>query len=114
MNWDDFVPWARRIADWARDYHLNLRDRPVLRPDCEVVARNAAGDPLIFAPRPNAIGFLGHPGMKRGMAEDLIMEFADTPDDCPEALAALGREQADLAEALGPLMVWLVARCGWM
>ncbi|MCC0076183.1 MAG: hypothetical protein H6898_06285 [Rhodobacter sp.] len=91
-----------------------LRDRPVLRPDCEVVARNAAGDPLIFAPRPNAIGFLGHPGMKRGMAEDLIMEFADTPDDCPEALAALGREQADLAEALGPLMVWLVARCGWM
>ena len=29
MNWDDFVPWARRIADWARDYHLNLRDRPV-------------------------------------------------------------------------------------
>jgi aromatic-L-amino-acid decarboxylase len=29
MNWDDFAPWARRVADWARDYHLNLRDRPV-------------------------------------------------------------------------------------
>jgi aromatic-L-amino-acid decarboxylase len=29
MNWDDFAPWGRRIADWARDYHLGLRDRPV-------------------------------------------------------------------------------------
>jgi hypothetical protein len=91
-----------------------LRDIPVLRPEWQVFARTAEGAPMIFAPRPNALGFLGHPGMKRGMAEDLIMEFADTPEDCPEALAALGEAQADLAEVLGPMMVWMVARCGWM
>jgi len=91
-----------------------LRDAPVLRDDWEVAARGADGAPLIFAPRPNAVGFVGHPGMKRGMAEDLIMEFAETPEDCPAALADLGAVQGDLAEALGPLMVWLVGRCGWM
>lgn len=91
-----------------------LHDRPVPRADWPVLARDPSGAPLIFSPRPNAVGFIGHPGMKRGMAEDLIMEFADTPDDCPQALAALGAAQAELAEALGPLMVWLVARCGWM
>lgn len=91
-----------------------LRDAPALREGWEVPARAADGTPLIFAPRPNAVGFVGHPGMKRGMAEDLIMEFADTPEDCPAALAALGAAQAEVAEALGPLMVWLVQRCGWM
>jgi len=91
-----------------------LRDAPSLRDDWPVLARGAGGTPLIFAARDNALGFLGHPGMKRGMAEDLIMEFADTPEDCPEALAALAAAQVEVAESLGPLMVWLVARMGWM
>jgi len=91
-----------------------LRDAPVLKPDWPVLATDGQGAPLVFAARANAIGFLGHPGMKRGMAEDLIMEYADTPDDCPEALAQLGAVQADLAGALSALMVWLVNRCGWM
>jgi len=91
-----------------------LRDKPVLKPDWQVFARDQEGQPLIFAPRENCVGFLGHPGMKRGMAEDLIMEFADTPEDCPGALAALGEVQGEIAETLGPLMVWLVDRCGWM
>ncbi|MDW4496959.1 pyridoxal-dependent decarboxylase [Sulfitobacter sp. D35] len=29
MDWQDFGKWGRRAADWARDYHANLRDRPV-------------------------------------------------------------------------------------
>lgn len=91
-----------------------LRDAPSLREGWEVAARGRDGAPLVFAPRPNAVGFVGHPGMKRGMAEDLIMEYAETPEDCPAALAALGAAQADVAGALGPLMVWLVERCGWM
>ena len=32
MNHDDLVKWSARAADWARDYHADLRDRPV-RPD---------------------------------------------------------------------------------
>ena len=91
-----------------------LRDAPALKPDWPVLATDGQGAPVVFAARSNAIGFLGHPGMKRGMAEDLIMEYADTPEDCPEALARLAEAQADLAGALSPLMVWLVDRCGWM
>jgi aromatic-L-amino-acid/L-tryptophan decarboxylase len=29
MQWDEFGPWGRRVADWAQDYRLNLRERPV-------------------------------------------------------------------------------------
>ena len=32
MNHDDLPKWSARAADWARDYHAHLRDRPV-RPD---------------------------------------------------------------------------------
>jgi aromatic-L-amino-acid decarboxylase len=29
MNHDDLNHWSKRAADWARDYHANLRSRPV-------------------------------------------------------------------------------------
>ena len=29
MNWDEFAQWGRQIADWGRDYHETLRERPV-------------------------------------------------------------------------------------
>lgn len=29
MNWDEFAPWGRRVADWAQDYHQTVGDRPV-------------------------------------------------------------------------------------
>jgi aromatic-L-amino-acid/L-tryptophan decarboxylase len=32
MNHDELADWSKRAADWARDYHATLRDRPV-RPD---------------------------------------------------------------------------------
>jgi len=32
MNHDDLALWSKKAADWARDYHAGLRDRPV-RPD---------------------------------------------------------------------------------
>lgn len=91
-----------------------LRDAPVLPAGGDVLARDADGAPLIFAIGRNSLGFLGHPGMKRGMAEDLIMEFAETPDGTIEGLTALGAAQGRIAEALGPLMVGMMARTGWM
>jgi len=48
------------------------------------------------------------------MAEDLIMEFAETPEDTIGPLEALGGAQMEIAEALGPLMVAIVKHCGWM
>ncbi len=32
MKWSDFAQWGRKVADWAQDYHLTLRDRPVRAP----------------------------------------------------------------------------------
>ena len=29
MKWNEFAPWGKRAADWAQDYHLTIRDRPV-------------------------------------------------------------------------------------
>lgn len=29
MRWSEFAEWGRRVADWAVNYHENLRDRPV-------------------------------------------------------------------------------------
>lgn len=91
-----------------------LRDAPVLPRDATVLATDAAGLPLAFGLRGNAAGFLGHPGMKRGMAEDLIMEFDQTPPETLAALDQLGANQLRIAERLWPLMVALIARCGWM
>lgn len=34
MNHDELTHWSKRAADWARDYHATLRDRPV-RPDIQ-------------------------------------------------------------------------------
>ena len=91
-----------------------LRDRPVLPPDTETLATGPAGEPLIFLLRENCLGFLGHPGMKRGMAEDLIMEFAETPENTVESLESLGAAQAEIAEALTDLMIGVSAQTGLM
>lgn len=90
-----------------------LRDAPVLPEGATVLAADANGVPLLFAIG-NSLGCIGHPGMKRGMIEDLIMEFVDTPDDTAETLAALSRAQGEIAEALSQLMVGVVAHADLM
>ncbi|MBZ4022670.1 hypothetical protein CKO11_09385 [Rhodobacter sp. TJ_12] len=91
-----------------------LRDRPVLGPDMGPVMTGPRGEVLGFTVGENSLGLLGHPGMKRGMAEDLIMEFSETPADTVAALEALGTAQKQIAESLGPFMVALIAQTGWM
>ncbi len=91
-----------------------LRDRPILPDGAEVLATGPAGEPEIFSLRGNCLGLIGHPGFKRGMVEDLVMEFQDTPDDPAAGLAELAAAQADIAEALTPLMVGIVKHAGLM
>jgi GMP synthase-like glutamine amidotransferase len=85
-----------------------LRDRPVLPVGAEVLATVPDGTPVIFALPGRCLGFLGHPGAKTGMIEDLIMEFAETPEDTADTMTALRRAQADIATALGPIMVGII------
>lgn len=92
---------------------LYLRDAPLLPENATVLARSAEGDALVWEAG-RALGFLGHPGAKRGMVEDLAMEFADTPERLLDGLTELGAAQAEIAQTLGPLVTALVARTGWM
>jgi GMP synthase-like glutamine amidotransferase len=85
-----------------------MRDRPVLPADARVLAVDSAGEPLLFQIGTNNFGFLGHPGIKSAMIEDLIMEFDEVPAETAESLAALRAVQGDIAAALGSLMVGLV------
>ncbi len=91
-----------------------LRDKPVLPAGSEIFATDSAGAPVLFSVNGNSLGCLGHPGIKRGMTEDLIMEYADTPDGTVEGLERLGREQPRIAEVLSGLMVAIIRHTGWM
>jgi len=116
------VETATRCAPDALAGHLPtifpscvfMRDRPVLPKGAATLAAGAGGEPLVFRIGATSVGFLGHPGIKSGMVEDVIMAFDETPDDCAETLAALRAAQGDIAAALSEIMVGLVKLTGWM
>lgn len=87
---------------------IYMRDRPVLPAGARILAVTTAGEPALFQIRGNCFGFLGHPGIKSAMIEDLIMEFDEVPEGTAEMLASLRDLQGQMAAALGPLMVGLV------
>lgn len=107
---------ARRVAPDALSNHLPavfpvavyMRDRPVLPAGAEVLAVGAGGEPLVFQLRDNCLGFLGHPGVKSAMIEDLIMEFEEVPEGTAKTLADLRAAQGEIATALAEIMVGLI------
>lgn len=105
---------GRTIMAWPDRFTavLYLRDRPVLPRDAELLAIGAHNDAVAFRVGANAFGFLFHPGAKRGMIEDLIMEFDDTPENTVDSLKELGAAQAEIAETLSDAMPGLVRIAG--
>jgi GMP synthase-like glutamine amidotransferase len=85
-----------------------MRDRPVLPDDARVLARDDAGAPAVFQIGNNAYGFLGNPGIKLGMVEDLIMEFEEVPDGAAQKLDELRALQVSIEDELVPIMTGLV------
>jgi hypothetical protein len=85
-----------------------MRDRPALPSDAKVLAVGSDGEPVIFQIGDNSFGFVGHPGTKSAMIEDLIMEFDEVPEGTPEMLSRLRAEQGDIAAALAEMMIGLV------
>jgi GMP synthase-like glutamine amidotransferase len=85
-----------------------MRDRPVLPATAQVLAIDSAGRPAVFRVGDNAYGFLGNPGIKLGMVEDLIMEFEEVPDAAAEKLAELAARQRGIEDELVPIMTGLV------
>lgn len=95
-------------------YCAFLRDAPVLPAGAQVLASAENGRPLIYSIGTNALAFIGHPGFKAAMAEDIIMEFDETPPETADALARLRDNQAGIADALSTMMVGIVRYSGWM
>ena len=85
-----------------------MRDRPVLPDSAEVLAADSTGRPAVFRVGENAYGFLGNPGIKLGMVEDLIMEFEEVPDGAAAELDTLRSLQTTLEDELVPIMTGLV------
>ncbi len=107
---------ARRIVPDALKGHLPstfpvavyMRDRPVLPASAKILAVGAQDEPVLFQCRDNCFGFVGHPGIKSALIEDLIMEFDEVPENTAETLAGLRAVQTDIAAALAAIMVGLI------
>ena len=90
------------------------RDQAVVPDYADILAVDEAGDVAAFSLGPRAFGFAGHPGVRRAMFEDLVMEFDDAPDSIAEALDQLGRRSREIEDALVPIMAGLIGAFGWM
>jgi len=116
------VDYAERVADDALAGFLParfpcavyMRDRPLPPPDARILAVDARQRPALFQVGPNSLGFTGHPGFKTAMAEDLIMEFEEAPDDPAPKLQRLQVMVPEIEDALVPIMTGLIKVTGWM
>jgi len=91
-----------------------MRDRPVPPADARVLAEDEAGRAAIFQLGKNALGFTGHPGFKTAMAEDLIMEFEESPADPAPRLQQMQLMMREVEDALVPIMTGVIKVTGLM
>ena len=99
------------LGGFMPETYLNpvyMRDRPVPPDFAQILSRDEEGRPAAFRIGSNIFGFTGHPGFKRAMAEDLIMEFEEAPSSPGQTLDALGSAKNEIADALVPIMTGLV------
>lgn len=85
-----------------------MRDWPLPPDDAEILATDLAGRPALFQVGGNSFGFAGHPGIKLGMVEDLIMEFEEVPENAACGLETLRSLQPRIEDQLVPIMTGLV------
>jgi len=91
-----------------------MRDRPDPPPDSTVLAVDDRDRPAIFQVGGNALGFCGHPGFKPAMAEDLIMEFKEGPENPVPQLEKLRLMMREIEDALVPIMTGIIQITGLM
>lgn len=116
------VTTAQRVAADALDGYLPaqfplvlyMRDWPLPPAHAKILAQDAQGRPAVWQIGRKAIGFAGHPGIKRAMIEDLIMEFDESPSGAAENLNQMQAVRRSLEDALVPIMTGLVRQTGWM
>ncbi|MEX3007571.1 hypothetical protein [Hoeflea sp. TYP-13] len=109
-------PESSTKADFPERFAMvsYLRDSPVLPDEAVTLAEFEDGTPAVFTIGKKVLGFLGHPGMKSGIIEDLVIEFAESPDDTAQKLRELRRIQAEIAGTLSTIMRFIISWTGWM
>ena len=113
---------ARRVRDDALNGFLPerypnvvyMRDRPVPPDYAQVLSVDEWGYPALFQIGRNAFGFAGHPGVRRAMIEDLLMECEDVPEHAAAGLEELLTSGRAVEDALVPIMAGLIQLTGWM
>jgi GMP synthase-like glutamine amidotransferase len=91
-----------------------MRDWPDPPPDSTVLAVDDHDRPAVFQVGGNALGFCGHPGFKPAMAEDLIMEFEEGPENPVPQLEKLRLMMREIEDALVPIMTGIIQITGLM
>ena len=91
-----------------------MRDIPVPPDYAQVLAVDHSQHPLIYQIGESTFGFSCQPGFKLAMAEDLIMEFAESPPETSRNLQKLGSTKTAIEEALIPIMTGLIQKTGLM
>ncbi len=85
-----------------------MRDKPVPPSYAKILAEADNGDPAVFQIGSNVFGFTGHPGFKRAMAEDLIMEFEEGPENPGPELEKLSGLNRAIEDSLVPIMTGII------
>jgi GMP synthase-like glutamine amidotransferase len=116
------VGYATRVADDAlagflpeRFPHVTyMRDYPEPPAAAQILAVDERERPAVFQLGVNALGFCGHPGFKTAMAEDLVMEFEEAPEDPAPRLQQLQMLVPEIEDALVPIMTGIIKVTGLM
>ncbi len=99
----------------ARFPHVTyMRDRPVPPDYAQILAVDSHNRPAVFQIGEKAFGFTGHPGFKLAMAEDLIMEFEECPEETAKPISELREMKGEIEDALVSIMTGLVQKTGLM
>lgn len=95
-------------------YTTYMRDWPAPPKYAKILAETEQGEPLIFQMGETAFGFAFHPGFKSAIAEDLIMEFEESPENTGQTLSPLRTMGRQIEDTLVPIMTGLIQITGLM
>ncbi len=95
-------------------YSYYMRGFPIPPEYADILAVDENNNPLLFQMGKTAFGFVFHPGFKRAIAEDLIMEFEEAPENPAPELEILGNNSREIYETLNAIMTGLVQVTGMM
>lgn len=89
-----------------------MRDEPNPPAYASILARTADGRQSVFQIGSRAFGFSGHPGVRRAMLEELVMEAEPAPDGSGERLRRAGEVGTAVEDALVSIMAGLMRTSG--